>query len=398
MSKKTKKIFAAFTVLFLILAPLSFDFYNSLNMRAFLNTLANSGRVIPQELVVYQNHAWKLDWPYPPITILVIYPAWFFYNFLGNNEYIFQLLLKFPLYLACLYLGNLIYKKTKKKIYLTAFLFNPAVILLSLVWGGFELLNSLLIVLAVSNFLKNKLDISAFYLSFAIALRIYPVILLPLITIFLLKREVKLAIRYFLIALSTTFFSFISGLALGKEFFASAILRGQTSLGPFGIYPIIKSLEVMSQFTGHAYFSVSSAVSLLFLILAVSELLLLINVWKGKISLIDSSIISLLLFFLFYPKVHGLYILVLLPFSYLYKKWKNIYYLWLPGFVWVALVNGFENIRGLSYWFYWKTNFVFSFQEITNQGLTVLLSFFQEIAILYIILSFINVKILTANK
>ena len=75
-------IIASFTVL---------DTYNTLNHRTFpeLMLQGNPFTLAKDTFLEARGTHWKLDWPYPPFTLVVLYPAWVGYHLTGS-ELVYQ--------------------------------------------------------------------------------------------------------------------------------------------------------------------------------------------------------------------------------------------------------------------------------------------------------------------
>jgi len=221
----------------------------------------------------------------------------------------------------------------------------------------------------------GKYSKGLFMLSLASALRIYPIVLLPLFLIpYIRLRKFKEIIKYSLITISAPFTFFILGNFLGNGSLTELILFYQSSYGPFGIYPILLSIVIIINKFRVSSIDRSVIPFILLSLLFLSQTAIFLLNYKGVINLKKSILISLLLIFLFYPKMHSLYILAVLPISILLENWRVTKSLWIPGTIWALFVNGIEDNRGLPYWFYWLTHYKFSLPEMYNHGITILMS------------------------
>jgi len=363
-------------LLFLIISPLTFDFYNSSNIDAVMDNVFTKGTEISKEMTVsFGRYEWKIDWPYPPITILFILPSWYFYNYISDNIFLYQYLFKLPIFLSVVICGYILEKNTRTNKFSSAYLLNPGIIFLTIFWGGFDIINGLLLFLTYHFYIQRKYSKGLFMLSLASALRIYPIVLLPLFLIpYIRLRKFKEIIKYSLITISAPFTFFILGNFLGNGSLTELILFYQSSYGPFGIYPILLSIVIIINKFRVSSIDRSVIPFILLSLLFLSQTAIFLLNYKGVINLKKSILISLLLIFLFYPKMHSLYILAVLPISILLENWRVTKSLWIPGTIWALFVNGIEDNRGLPYWFYWLTHYKFSLPEMYNHGITILMS------------------------
>lgn len=373
-----------FIFLFILISPLTYDFYNTENIRNFLDYFFQTKDLdvnINDILVGYRDFSWFLDWPYPPITIPLIFPAWFIHKFLFSSEFVYQLFFKLPMAFAVLLTSFIIYRQTGSEIFAARYVYNPGIILLSVIWGGFDVILGLIIILMVWSYSKHKYCQAYVLLSFAITLRIYPIVLLP----FLLLRQIKRKrldkiIAYFFIAMFIPVASFIFAITYSNGVLVDALIKQQSSFGPLGIYPVFYALIYFLQYFG-IFIKLKYITNFLYLLLLLCELALILYLLSSSKKYEATFLITvpLLLLYLIYPKMHALYILALLPIGFIDKKMWLVRFVWLPDFIWAILVNGFEDVRGLFYWFYWLSDVKFSF--IYNDMHTILLSVAREILI-----------------
>jgi hypothetical protein len=129
----------------------------------------------------------------------------------------------------------------------------------------------------------------------------------------------------------------------------NTLMNGQRSLGPIATisFAVIVVSPILS-WTG--FVPGFQEIGLLFVIATVL-LLVCLYVWaiKRLPSTMRISLALLLGFFLFYPKVHGLYLVSLLPLA-LLQPMKTTVWVWAPGAIWMLLVNGDFGASGLAYW------------------------------------------------
>lgn len=331
------------------------DLYNIANMRTFAS-LALKGN--PFRLALGQSTEFgPIDWPYPPFCLVFLLPPTLIYQATGS-ELLFQLTFKFPLILANLITAALIYLmaqrtgSTRRFAHSIAalFLFNPAVLLSSSV-GGWE---SLSITFFVASYwlltCENRLDLSAIMLGVAIAIRGYPILLLPLFSTYVWSQEGhKEGIRFAFLALMPAAVSITPFIIANASAFWQIIGPEQTTFGPLSTFLpvsiILGRLGVKSKI-----------VAAIFIAILVWRLLVLYVRYAKKGSyLIGASLFAFLLLLFYYPKVHWAYPLLALPFALLSKnRWAQL--AWLPGLLWALLLNGKGGATGLFYWTAWRTD------------------------------------------
>ena len=163
----------------------------------------------------YENTFWAVSWPnQPPASIYlfalierlrqVIFSAFSYVNqtiplfpsklifYLEKNLHI--ILLKTPLLIADLLIGLLIYKFGRKKTpnkakTITAlWLFNPATIYNSAIWGQTDPIINLLALLSIKKLIENKHGQAIIFFSLSIFFKLSLLIYLPIFLIFLVKK------------------------------------------------------------------------------------------------------------------------------------------------------------------------------------------------------------------
>ena len=128
----------------------------------------------------------------------------------GLNLPILDLIIKTPIILSDILIALLLYRIIKSvsrgekaaKYAYTTWLLNPYVIWMSSIWGMFDAIPTLFIVLSTYYLLQNKIYKSALTLSIATLYKLYPIILLPINALLIIKRErkIKKAVKYFIIS------------------------------------------------------------------------------------------------------------------------------------------------------------------------------------------------------
>ncbi|MEM3714969.1 MAG: hypothetical protein QXF82_08490 [Nitrososphaeria archaeon] len=151
----------------------------------------------------------------------------------GLNLPFLDLLIKTPIIFSDILIAILLYKIVKSisneknaEYASLAWLLNPYVIWMSSVWGMFDSIPTLFILLSTYYLLQGKIYKSALTISIATLYKLYPLILIPINTIIISKKEgsLKKAIKYCLISIAVTLLVIIA------TYFAFALYTGQESL------------------------------------------------------------------------------------------------------------------------------------------------------------------------
>ena len=135
-----------------------------------------------------------------------------------NNLYAYVLALKIPIILAELATALLVYnilktqmtEKIASKAFLL-FLFCPFIVAVGTVWGMFDIIALFLALFSLYT-LKDNWKLSSIYLSVASVLKVFPLVLAPLYSIFLYRstRSLKVAVTFSLLTATLAgFFTFI---------------------------------------------------------------------------------------------------------------------------------------------------------------------------------------------
>lgn len=130
----------------------------------------------------------------------------------------------------------------------------------------------------------------------------------------------------------------------------------QLTFGPFAtingiiglICPLSASFDCMlDPFARYPFFFLA----FLFLLLTAAGLIAIyLHLLLVERSVLIGNLLVLFVFFMFYPKVHGLYITCLLPLALLTDfRWAR--WVWVPGVLWMLIVNGAFGATGLVYFF-----------------------------------------------
>jgi len=349
------------SLLFLVLAPISIDTYNTFNQRGFLDLMlrGNPYALASGELLTFRGETWPLDWPYPPLVMLLVLPAWSLFRF-THSEQIYQFVFKLPFFLAAVATQMLLDRMTEevsnsrgRKVLARLFLINPGVVLLTTIAGGFEAVAAFLVLMAVYVFSQGRRATSALMVGIAGALRLYPLALVPLYLVHLWQgseRRTREVTSFALLSAAPLVLSCLPFLALDRVSFLAVLAGQQGRFGPFATInfatPLLRRILRPAGFLPDF-----QTVGYLFIFLTVLALVC-VYIWATRhpLSLIRGNLLVLLAFFLFYPKVHGLYTISLLPLALAQSK-KIASWVWAPGTLWMLLVNGAFGATGLHYWF-----------------------------------------------
>ena len=204
-----------------------------------------------EQVLVYNYHVnpfWpqsgvplQFAWSYPPLwllSLLAIYPVYLifhtpqlpvnvaslwhtwpvtgnlfeaYHSFVPVGLPILDLIDKTPIIVADLLIALVLYELIKrdspKHAYyaLIAWLFNPYVIWISSVWGMFDAIPALLVLLSVYLLIARRYKSSAVLLAVSVLFKLYSIILIPIMFFIIYKRGEKTkALKYFLISTCVT--------------------------------------------------------------------------------------------------------------------------------------------------------------------------------------------------
>jgi hypothetical protein len=158
-----------------------------------MNIWFNTGAWLSQGINIYlpNDHL-----GYPPLWAFWCLIAYRAYGVLGNNMEAWRLIIKLPLILAQFALAFAITKfaqtrfnkATAQKIFLLT-LTGAFFIYISAIWGQINMLSALLTFLAFYAVVSKRNSVGAVLLGVAVALKIYPLIVLPAFAAFLWKNQ-----------------------------------------------------------------------------------------------------------------------------------------------------------------------------------------------------------------
>jgi uncharacterized membrane protein len=355
------RIIAFSAIVFLVLAPFLADTYNTLNQRAFLDLMyrGNPFSFAPSQILSFRGRSWLLDWPYPPITILLDLPAWILFN-LTRSEQVYQFAFKLPLYVSAILTQWLILKILAERELAPAnpplakwYVLLPCVVMVTSIAGGFDIVVALFILLAYYLITRGRFWASALALGLAGGLRLYPLLLVPVYVLYLYRSKhlplFDLGV-YFTFSLAPLLLSCAPFILNDSAGFFTTLKSQQSIFGPLATFDFISLIVYpFLTLTGYAFDFQTLGPPFLVLSIAALAWLYVYFMRDNTRSLAQQSLLALLVFFLFYPKMHGLYTIAFLPLAFV-QPTKTASWIWVPGLVWMILANGDYGATGIFYW------------------------------------------------
>lgn len=404
-SNKFAKLFL-FILLLTVVSTLSMDFYNTLNVRRFLDIFFGiPGASIRNQTITFSSFTWSVDWPYPPLTIVLTGIPWFIYNNILKNEIIYQLLFKLPMLFSYLATALVIHKITGSSSLFYKYLFNPGVIIITAIWGSFDLITGLLILASVY-LIKSRPSYSILLLSLSVALRVFPIVIAPILLseIYLGKNKlsnrsfkisasnIKRVIFYVLLLLSFPLLSLVILNFGNKDFFYEMVVKQQQNLGPIGSFPFLIGIQMVVNKIFNISIDIKTLAGMSFFILIPLLLGIYYHHFKKHLDTKTASIVGLLIFFAIYPKMHAPYIFSVLPLILVSGSVKVFDILWIPSFLYAIFINGKEHVRGIFYWFYWLVGDIYKTEYVAVILMTVGISVAYEVSIIYSISKYLTIR------
>lgn len=262
----------------------------------------------------------------PGYFYILWFLGWIKKIFMITNTVFLLQLFKFPNNLADIFIAVLIYKIIAKYsknwaiIGSILYLFNPAIIFNSSIWGQADSLLALLMLGSLYWFLKNKYNFGAIFFALAFLVKPQAVFLAPVIFIYLFKekkiKKIILSALVFLVTilvLSWPFFPNDRLLGLPKLILQMGNDYPYTVLHAFNFWQIFGNFKLDNKL----FAGISLNIIGLCLYYLVSLGLLTKVIFQKKQSiffLFFSSTLLLFSFFLFPTRVHERYLLPMLPF------------------------------------------------------------------------------------
>jgi hypothetical protein len=288
-----------------------------------------------------------LNYSYPPVWLSVILPLFRFWqlttgfqfsgsadslwaagissnnifqayrSFVPPNLPLLDLLFKTPIILADAGIGYLIWLlggKSRRvvRLSLLGWMLNPYAITISAVWGEFDSIAILFLLLSIYYLTKNKISWSGFWLGLGASTKIFPALILPGVLIFLLFNQRGQVPKYLVIFSATTAAAFSSLIIFPYPLeYIGRLLTGRAAPNFNGV----------TQFTGLSWMIVFNALSpqpqlpFFLILLPVTLGAVLAMYWKkvNANSLLGLFAASLLCFYLSYPIVNVQYALWPIP-------------------------------------------------------------------------------------
>lgn len=281
-----------------------------------------------------------LQWAYPPLFLLWSYTVDRFYlllpftssitnsslNYLGtefgnpfgawkalagNGLFVLYGLIKLPLVLSFLWVFRTLKNLTGKE-HWKLWLFNPFLIVVSVLWGQLDILAVAFMLQAILFEKRGRTWMAVFAASIGGAIKIFPALIIPYILLRSRNRLVTLTATLPVLGATFVIYGFTGGIysSVRALLFARAI-------------PTFGGVFVSNGFSWQViltYLGVSRFPSLfLWIFIPAFFTITVISHWKG-IPLIDYSTILVLVFFLTYNFVNPQYLIWLIPLLLLVKK------------------------------------------------------------------------------
>jgi hypothetical protein len=242
-------------------------------------------------------------------------------NNYANLPY-FLLILKTPYIILDIFIAYLLYKISKSKLIFTIWLFNPLSFYLIYILGNFDILPVFLTLLSLY-ILKKSTNTSLLLFGIAIALKLYPLLLLPFYILSISKNPIHIIKNCFiaLIPLILTVIPFANNSYFWQSFFGSGLTQKiiEQRLYNIPIFPAIYILLLIS-----TYFSKT------------------INIYK--------SIFYIFLLFVSVVNFHPQWLLWFLPFIFLQNNFLSNKFL---------ILFSLLSVFNLAYIFLFNDNYLF---------------------------------------
>ena len=281
--------------------------------------------------VSYPQSAGALWNPYPWANATEFFES--YRRFIPLNLPVLDLIIKTPIIIADLCVSIFVYKLVKSmsnekyaRYAAWAWLLNPYVIWVSSVWGEFDAIATLFVVISVYYLIKKELSKSALMLSIGTLFKLYSIILIPVFALIAFKRSKKIGhgLRYCLIAggiaLSTLFFTYVafaasfgqSPLSLSVKLTYNLLVKraspdwmGQNFIS--GFTPLI----LLNGMTGTTNIPVSP------ILMSIALIIILISIWKTRefsgTDIVSYAAVSVLVIYMTYTVVNPQYFIWILP-------------------------------------------------------------------------------------
>lgn len=304
--------------------------------------------------IFYEQIFWSVSWPnQPPASILLfgliykIYSLIFsFFSTINQsiplfpskiipileaNLYIW--LTKIPFILSDILIGFFIYKIVKilknsktAMVGMTIWLFNPAIIYNSTIWGQTDSLINLFIIISIYFFIQKKYFGWLFFYLFSLYFKLSLLIYLPIyfvISLSLIKQNKNIFIdisKAFVLWLILLFIHNLPFKMDGKNFYQWIIYIYKTKVfdrqgdmltgNAFNLWTIVYSINLSIKKDQLLYFFKTSTLS--YLLVSICYLFSVINAYKTK-KIISSLFLVSFFIFLFFTNIHERYLYPIFP-------------------------------------------------------------------------------------
>ena len=248
----------------------------------------------------------SLTWPG---FVSSTYGVWL--AFVPKSLPVLVLLLKLPMIASALATGYLLLKMTGKRTAAVFWIANPLVILVAAVWGQLDPIATLLAVLALYYYARGKQYHAYFFASVGAAVKIWPVLLIPLFLVNSLRGEGRRAVKPLSAVLPALAATVGLYAAFGNVAQTLLVLLYSRSVPTFAGRLSVNGLTWQQALT-----ALGSPTIPIFLVVGIPlyGLELFWIYWKKDSDMGKWIVISILIFYLTYNYVNPQYFLWILPF------------------------------------------------------------------------------------
>ncbi|MCL4416699.1 MAG: hypothetical protein M1365_08405 [Actinobacteria bacterium] len=253
---------------------------------------------------------------YTPGYLYVLSVLGFLKNLFRLPDNIFYLVLKMPAIISDLIIGLILYKEIKNlspKLALFAsflFLFNPAIIFNSAIWGQIDSILALFMLIAIVGLNRNNLILSSISFSLALIVKPQAIALAPLFIIFLIRNFslfnlLKLLVPGFVLIFILTFPFFPNNtlINLAQHIFNTADEYPYTSLNAYNLWGTVGFWQFDSKlWNGLSYKNLG------YLLLSGYWIIIIYFYLKKKLSIFAAAALAALAFFFLPTRVHERYL------------------------------------------------------------------------------------------
>jgi Gpi18-like mannosyltransferase len=280
---------------------------------------------------------------------------------MGAPEGIFLLVAKVPMIASDILGGYFIYKLVLKLRNgnealairaLALYVFNPLLILSTAIWGTFDTVSALFVILSLYFLLCEDSAIKAgICFGISVGVKVYPIFILPVFLMRIRRRRQKS--EFLVLSLAVPGIATLPFLVMNSTQFLTGVAILYTSGGSFSIWS--EFVTPLLQAYGAAGLGAVAIVLTVVLVTGIGVLLIFMR--KSKTDLATGCLIVLTFALLMNQKVHENYFTWILPFLILLpmnKKYLNI--IWVLPFIHATMFNAMWSWvggpSGIFYWFY----------------------------------------------